>query len=881
MKDGRVSLPSTVAVDSFIKEMEHYNLEYDKENIKSETNENLEKSDLDSLKETLESMRKEEEEAHLVYHSRALARVLYENFIISLAKNHVDESSENSNSLNDEKCFKFTLKMCGHEDNLQHQEIQEEKFIKFIEKHGVVAIKAMMNSILKPRFIEVTSIVELSSSMAKKCNPPFGFSAGKEEANHSMSSQHSNTSTESLSSPVTNKAETAIPEKSKATTLFGSKKSETPTDSSNAYTGRRKMKASRSFAATPPSSSGTSFSFGSSNPFANVNFAPSIGSTTKSKGFTFSSSKPISFDFGSKSGKSAAKESETNESEAKLSKDVSLKSSDQKIEQPSRSTATKLDSPPSSTAYPPLSVKAPTPLCTFVAPFTPLEAAPVASNTAPFGFSFSSSVSSSNTGGSSNVLAPSPSGFNFDKSAGTKLTSFQPTRKQDGTSSIQFQSITAMPQYQNKSFEELRVEDYLADSKSTLGQVHRAANANVIKGCFNIKKDSASMTTSSIESRGLSETQSKVSTDNKEEEATSTFIFGVPKESICKNKASSSYTSFRQKVTNAPFSFAPTKASPNSKSPHTKWSSLSAKTCTNFSASQSITASPGSKFVFGSSKPFSSANKYSEQGGFQFQIKSENSKTQNKVEKMGMQSKEQQLLEHESEIAKSKQKEGKYYEAEPLFRKCHLLSEGILGPNHPNTLSLMSDLASVLEKKDEYSKAESLFSDCLARREASLGPVHQDTLLSMRNLANIYRLQKKYDKAENLYDLCLPKVKSILAYDHQTLLAMYGRSVVYFEKGEKAKAEAELSDCVSKSEKTLGVDHPHTIEFKYVLAIIHLENGEIEKSRPLLLRVFAKRTATLGSEHPDTIETFSRLADLYSKQVKYALQNLYSKTAFQ
>ncbi|GKY90477.1 hypothetical protein MPSEU_000021500 [Mayamaea pseudoterrestris] len=42
---------------------------------------------------------------------------------------------------------------------------------------------------------------------------------------------------------------------------------------------------------------------------------------------------------------------------------------------------------------------------------------------------------------------------------GTRSTQFRPFKKQDGNSSIDFQSITAMPQYENYSFEELRLQD--------------------------------------------------------------------------------------------------------------------------------------------------------------------------------------------------------------------------------------------------------------------------------------------------------------------------------------------------------------------------------------------------------------------------------------
>lgn len=52
---------------------------------------------------------------------------------------------------------------------------------------------------------------------------------------------------------------------------------------------------------------------------------------------------------------------------------------------------------------------------------------------------------------------------------GTKATPFQTTNRQDGASGITLHSITAMPQYENKSFEELRFEDYSQGNKGSGG----------------------------------------------------------------------------------------------------------------------------------------------------------------------------------------------------------------------------------------------------------------------------------------------------------------------------------------------------------------------------------------------------------------------------
>ena len=78
--------------------------------------------------------------------------------------------------------------------------------------------------------------------------------------------------------------------------------------------------------------------------------------------------------------------------------------------------------------------------------------------------------------------APAPSGMGGGQQQaavgqGSLAYPFQATRKVDGTSSINFQSITAMGQYEHKSFEELRVEDYMAGNKGSQGQAQQQQGA--------------------------------------------------------------------------------------------------------------------------------------------------------------------------------------------------------------------------------------------------------------------------------------------------------------------------------------------------------------------------------------------------------------------
>ena len=52
--------------------------------------------------------------------------------------------------------------------------------------------------------------------------------------------------------------------------------------------------------------------------------------------------------------------------------------------------------------------------------------------------------------------------------------------------------------------------------------------------------------------------------------------------------------------------------------------------------------------------------------------------------------------------------QGKYDEAEPIYRQTLALSEKVLGKEHPNTLSSMNNLAVLLKNQGRYDEAKKL-----------------------------------------------------------------------------------------------------------------------------------------------------------------------------
>jgi tetratricopeptide (TPR) repeat protein len=91
-------------------------------------------------------------------------------------------------------------------------------------------------------------------------------------------------------------------------------------------------------------------------------------------------------------------------------------------------------------------------------------------------------------------------------------------------------------------------------------------------------------------------------------------------------------------------------------------------------------------------------------------------------------------------IALFLQSQGKYDEAEPMYRQTLALTEKILGKEHlrhASTLTSMNNLAFLLQSQGKYDEAEPMYRQTLALREKILGKEHPDTLTSMNTLAGL------------------------------------------------------------------------------------------------------------------------------------------------
>ena len=62
----------------------------------------------------------------------------------------------------------------------------------------------------------------------------------------------------------------------------------------------------------------------------------------------------------------------------------------------------------------------------------------------------------------------------------------------------------------------------------------------------------------------------------------------------------------------------------------------------------------------------------------------------------------------------------------------------------------MNNLASLYCDQGKYGEAEPLYKEALAGHQKALGQDYPDTLLSLNNLASLYHKQGKYSEAEHV-----------------------------------------------------------------------------------------------------------------------------------
>jgi tetratricopeptide (TPR) repeat protein len=214
--------------------------------------------------------------------------------------------------------------------------------------------------------------------------------------------------------------------------------------------------------------------------------------------------------------------------------------------------------------------------------------------------------------------------------------------------------------------------------------------------------------------------------------------------------------------------------------------------------------------------------------------------------------------------------QGKYAEAEVLYRESLQLREKVLGPEHLDTLGSINNLASSLYQQGKSAEAEVMHWQTLQLREKILGPEHPDTLTSINNLASSLYQQGKSAEAEVMHRQTLQLREKILGPEHpDTLASINNLASSLYQQWRFAEAEAMYRQTLQLREKVLGMEHPDTLGGIYNLALSLQQQGKYIEAEVMYWQTLQLREKILGPEHPDTLASIDNLVLLLQQQEKY------------
>jgi len=236
-------------------------------------------------------------------------------------------------------------------------------------------------------------------------------------------------------------------------------------------------------------------------------------------------------------------------------------------------------------------------------------------------------------------------------------------------------------------------------------------------------------------------------------------------------------------------------------------------------------------------------------------------------QKLGL---EKELASSLNNLAQLYHSQGRYSEAESLYRQALALKRKLLGQEHPDVATSLNNLAGLYESQGRYSEAEPLHSQALALRRKLLGEEHLDVASSLNNLGLFYNSQGKYSEAEPLYSQALTLTRRLLGEEHPDVATILNNlALLYNSQGRYSEAEPLYIQALALKRKLLGQEHPDVAISLNNLAGLYNSQGRYSEAEPLYRQALALRRKLLGEEHPSVATSLNNLAGLYKSQRMY------------
>jgi tetratricopeptide (TPR) repeat protein len=193
----------------------------------------------------------------------------------------------------------------------------------------------------------------------------------------------------------------------------------------------------------------------------------------------------------------------------------------------------------------------------------------------------------------------------------------------------------------------------------------------------------------------------------------------------------------------------------------------------------------------------------------------------------------------------------RFTDAGPLYQRALGITERALGPAHPDVATIYHNLGGLEHAAGNWLRGEPFARKAVRIRTRALGPGHPDVAADLTALAALLDRQKKYREAERLYRRALAIVERELGPDdHAVAVNLNNLAAVYQARGRVKQSEQMYRRALDIDSACLGPNHPKVGFAVNNLAVL-LKDDRPGEALALFRRALAIFRRKLGPTHPN------------------------------
>jgi tetratricopeptide (TPR) repeat protein len=190
-------------------------------------------------------------------------------------------------------------------------------------------------------------------------------------------------------------------------------------------------------------------------------------------------------------------------------------------------------------------------------------------------------------------------------------------------------------------------------------------------------------------------------------------------------------------------------------------------------------------------------------------------------------------------------------EAELLFREALAMKRVLYaGEPHPEIAMGLNNIAYVLQIEGKYDDAEEMYRAAFDMQQELLGEDHPDAANALNNLAWVAYLKGDLDAAVTMSKESLEMYRRTVGNEHPMVArGMNNLAMWQMDKNDYASAELLLRDALDLRVKLLGLDHTDVARSKTMLASLLIETDRFDEALPLAIEARAIYQQSLTADH--------------------------------